>query len=133
MRKAVIFAVIVMLVLLTACGGNKIQAKPLSARTPTAAVPVEQAPPAAPAPQPAPKMTAAQAIKELQEQMANTPVTTSTGPKTATTGMPPAPQGLTGKDALLARTRALYSTGSEVPDNMLTGGVIRDLPRLNDK
>ncbi|MEM4246881.1 MAG: hypothetical protein QXR48_02490 [Candidatus Woesearchaeota archaeon] len=133
MRKGVVFAVIAMLVLLTACGGNKIQAKPLSARTPTAAVPVEQTPSPTPASEQAPKMTAAQAIKELQEQMANTPAISSTGPKTATTGMPPAPQGLTGKDALLARTRALYSTSSEVPDNMLTGGVIRDLPRLNDE
>jgi hypothetical protein len=111
MKKVAVFAVIAMLVLLAACGGNQMKAKPLSARTPTAAA-VNQA--AAPAPQPAtepaPEVTAADAIKELQEQIQNTPV--STGPKTGSTGMPPAPTGVTGKDALLARTRALFSNSS---------------------
>jgi len=131
MRKAVVFAVIAMLLFLAACSGNKIQAKPLSSRTPTAAAPVQPAP--QPAPEPKHEVTAAEAIKQLREQMQNAPATTSTGPKTATTGMPPAPEGVTGKDALLARTRALYSRGSEVPDNILTGGVIKDLPRLSDE
>jgi hypothetical protein len=130
MRKVIVFAVIAMLVLLAACGGNKIAAKPLSSRTPTAAATTPE--PAPSAPEPAPEMTAAQAIKELQEQMQNTPATTTTtSPKTATTGMPPAPAGVTGKDALLARTRALYSTGSGV--NGISGGVVTDFPDYRDE
>ncbi|MEM4240150.1 MAG: hypothetical protein QXM31_02590 [Candidatus Woesearchaeota archaeon] len=132
MKKVIVLAAILMILVLTACGGNQMQAKPLSARTPTAAA-TSPEPAPAPTPEPAPTMTAAQAIKELQEQMQSAPATTSTGPKTATTGLPPAPKGLTGKDALLARTHALYSTGSEVPDSMLTGGVVRDLPKLSNE
>jgi hypothetical protein len=130
MRKVIVLAVIAMLVLLAACGGNQMKAKPLSARTPTAAA-VNEA--AAPAPQPTPTpaqdsgVSAADALKELQQQMKN--VTISTGPKVATTGMPPAPTGVTGKDALLARTRALMTQSTGVKD---VSGVTTSFPNYQD-
>lgn len=128
MRKVIALAVILMLVLLTACGGNKIQAKPLSARTPTAAAVNQAAPAPTPAPEPAPEVTAAEAIKELQDQIQTTPV--STGPKTGSTGLPPAPTGVTGKDALLARTKALMSQSTGVSG---VSDVITDLPDYHDE
>jgi hypothetical protein len=120
MRKVIVFAVIAMLVLLSACGGNQMTAKPLSSRTPSGAValPAAQPEPAAPAAEPT--KTAAEAIKDLKEQMANAPV--SSGPKTGSTGMPPAPSGLTGKDALKARMRGLMNQTLDVdlPTNVST-------------
>jgi hypothetical protein len=129
MRKAIVLAVIAMLVLLAACGGNQMKAKPLSARTPTAAA-VNQAT-AAPAPEanpaPAPEVTAAEAIKELQQQIQNTPTTKS--PTVVNTGIPPAPSGLTGRDAMLARMK-LYMNQSVGVKGVT--GVITDLPDYTD-
>jgi hypothetical protein len=131
MRKVIVLAVITMLVLLAACGGNQMKAKPLSARTPTAAAVNEAAAPA-PTPQPTPAqdsgVSAADALKELQQQMKN--VTISTGPKVATTGMPPAPTGVTGKDALLARTHDYMTQSTGV-----TGvtDVITTFPNYHDE
>ncbi len=129
MKKILVLAVIAMLVLLSACGGNKIQAKPLSSRAPTAAATTPQ-PPAPAAPEPTSGKTAAEAIKELEIP----PVVPKTSTvKQATTGLPPAPTGLTGEDALKARTKALYSTGSGVPGSLLTGGAITNLPNYHDE
>ncbi len=114
MKKVLVLTVIAMLVLLAACGGRQMEAKPLSSRAPTAAVVSE--------PEPAPaeegsRETAAEAIVELREQMQNMPATTTTpSPKEGSTGMPPAPAGVTGKDALAARTRALFSKSTGISE-----------------
>ncbi len=128
MRKILVLTVIAMLVLLSACGEKQMQAKPLSSRAPTAAATTEPAPEPTPELEPSTGKTAAEAIKELQIPPV---VPTTSTVKQATTGLPPAPEGVTGKDALAARTHSLYSQGSEVPDNMLTGGVITDLPKYH--
>ncbi len=114
MKKVLVLTVIAMLVLLAACGGKQMQAKPLSSRTPTAAV-VSEPEPSAPAESSG--ETAAQAIIDLREQMQNVPATTKvTSPKEGSTGMPPAPEGVTGKDALAARTRALLSKSTGISE-----------------
>ncbi|MEM2916460.1 MAG: hypothetical protein QXT19_03840 [Candidatus Woesearchaeota archaeon] len=113
MKRVLVFTAIVMLVLLAACSGKQMEAKPLSSRAPTAAVVSEPAP----APEESNGKTAAQAIVELREQMQNAPVITTTpSPKEGSTGMPPAPAGLTGKDALAARTRALFSKSTSISE-----------------
>ncbi len=115
MNKAVILTVIAMLVLLTACGGKQLEAKPLSSRAPTAAVISEPEP--APAPEQTSIETAAQAIVRLREQMQNVqPITKTSSLKEGNTGMPPAPAGVTGKDALAARTRALFSKSTGISE-----------------
>ena len=111
-----VISVIALLVFLSACGTKEMDAKPL--KSPAT---VEQ-PAAAPEPSAAPAeessgQTAAEAIKELQEQMASSPAQTGTQVKTL---YPPAPEGVTGEAALKARTRALYSTGTP------TGSVVAD-------
>lgn len=103
MRKVLVVAAIILLVFLAACGETQ-RAKPLR-QSPTAAVTASPQP-EAPAEETAPTKTAAEAIKELQIEQLQT---TSSGPKTATTGLPPAPAGLTGQDAMKARMKALYS------------------------
>ncbi len=112
MNKAVVIAVIAMLVLLAACGNKQMQAKPL--KTPNGAVvglPAEPTPTTAPEPEPAPTKTAAEALKEFEEQQLTSG---TTGAKQGSTGMPPAPTGVTGLDALKARTKSLYKTGSGI-------------------
>jgi hypothetical protein len=107
MRKVLVIAAIIFLVFLAACGETQ-RAKPLK-QSPTAAV-VAAPQPEAPVADAAPTKTAAEAIKELQIEQ----VQTESGPKSATTGMPPAPAGLTGQDAMKARMKALYSQSQEV-------------------
>ncbi len=115
MKKVLVLTVIAMLVLLAACGGKQMQAKPLSSRMPTAAAVSEPAP-SAPAEETSGE-TAAQAIIDLREQMQNVPATTKvTSPKEGSTGMPPAPTGVTGKDALAARTKALFSKSTGITE-----------------
>jgi predicted small lipoprotein YifL len=117
MRKLIVFAAIAMLVLLAACGSKQMDAKPLKS-TPTAAATVSE-------PEPAPEVqadeedksskTAAEALAELEQQLNSAPVA---GPKQATTGLPPAPAGVTGVDALKARTRAMMRQGAPVPGDV---------------
>ena len=117
MRKAVLIAVMLVLLLFVAsCGNKQMQAKPLKSRSPTGAV--AGLPEAAPEPQAEPAdessgKTAAEALKEFQAgQLASG----TTGAKTGSTGMPPAPAGLKDKEALAARTHALYDKSTPVGD-----------------
>jgi predicted small lipoprotein YifL len=135
MRKVMVFAAIAMLVLLAACGSKQMDAKPLKS-TPTAAVTASE-------PEPAPESsapvdedsgkTAAEALAELEQQLNSAPVA---GPKQATTGLPPAPAGVTGVDALKARTRAMMSQGAPVPGDVDSdyheGSISDDLPEGYD-
>ncbi len=113
MNKILIGIVIMLMVFLVACGGKQMQAKPIKA--PNGAVTTQPAPTAEqPAATPVPteeSKTAAEALKELQGQLASG-ATQTTGPKQGATGMPPAPVGLSEQEALKARTRALMSQGS---------------------
>jgi predicted small lipoprotein YifL len=116
MKKVLVLTVIAMLVLLAACGGKQMEAKPLSSRSPTAAA-VSEPETAAPSAEESSGETAAQAIVDLREQMQNVPATTTTSsPKEGSTGMPPAPAGVTGKDALAARTKALFSKSTGITE-----------------
>ncbi len=126
MNKAGIIAVIALLVLLAACGNKQMQAQPLKTQN-TAVVesPAELQPQQS---EPQPTKTAAEALKEL-EQRQILPVTT--GAKQGSTGMPAAPAGVTGEDALRARTRSLYSQGTGV--NQITGGVVAEFPDYTKK
>lgn len=124
MNKVVLIA-IALLVFLAACKGGQVDATPL--KTPVAA-PVEAPAPApeteaAPAAEASSGKTAAEALQELEQQMV---ASGATGPKQATTLYPPAPTGVTGKEALKARTRSLYSQGTGV--SQITGGVITEFP-----
>jgi hypothetical protein len=120
MKKAVLFAVIAMLILVAACGKTQ-TAKPLSQRPA-----VEQPAAVAEAPSESSVVvedessgkTAAEALAELEQQMI---ADGTSGLKTGSTGLPPAPAGVTGKDALTARMRSLYKQSSPV-----TGGVTAD-------
>jgi hypothetical protein len=124
MNKWVVFTAIALLVFLVACKGKQMEAQPL--RAPTGIPAEEPLPVVAPEPAAAPVeegsgKTAAEAIKDLQAQL--TTSAPATGGKTL---YPPAPAGVTGEEALRARTRALYSQGTGV--NQITGGVVTDFP-----
>lgn len=117
MKKVVLFAVIAMLILVAACGKTQ-TARPLNR-----AAQVEQPSAVAEAPAEATVeegsgQTAAEALAELQKQMV---ADGTSGLKTGSTGLPPAPAGVTGKDAFTARMRSLYKQSSPV-----TGGVTAD-------
>jgi len=120
MRKAVLFAVIAMLLVLAACGNTQ-TAKPLSR-----AAQVEQPSAVAEASSEATAVvedessgkTAAEALAELEQQMIEGG---TSGLKSGSTGLPPAPAGVTGKDAMRARMRSLYKQSQPV-----TGGVTAD-------
>jgi hypothetical protein len=129
MRNAGVITVIALLVFLSACGNRQMDAKPLRA----VETPVEQ-PAAVPEPAAAPAdessgQTAAEAIKELQEQMASAPAQTGAQAKTL---YPPAPAGVTGEEALKARTRSLYSQSTGVTGSVTAdadfGSRFEDLP-----
>lgn len=103
MKKVFALAVIAMLILLVGCK-NQMTAKPLkSSPSAQAATPVQESPAVAEET----GKTAAEALKELESGL---PQTEAVGAKQATSYYPPAPAGVTGDDALKARTRALYST-----------------------
>lgn len=113
MKKIIVITVIALLILLAACGSKQMTAKPLKSptgavaglqktaqktttqTTPQKATPVE------------PQKTAAEAIKELKQGMSTS--TAAAAPKKGTDLYPPAPAGVTGKDALKARTKALLT------------------------
>jgi hypothetical protein len=111
MRKGVIFAIAITILLLVAACSSQMKAKPLTSRTtprtPNAAVVAETQP----ATEPEEGLTAAEAIEDLRSGGMPLP-TAGTGAKEGSTGLPPAPAGVTGKDALKARTKALYSQGT---------------------
>jgi hypothetical protein len=131
MRKVIVFAAIAILVLLAACGSKQMDAKPLKSTTPTAAATISEPEPEqeAPAADEGTTKTAAEALAELEQQLNSAPVS---GPKQGSTGLPPAPAGVTGTDALKARTKALYSQGASVPGDVDSdyheGSISDDLP-----
>lgn len=132
MRKVFVIAVIALLLVLVACGKTQ-TAKPLKLPSEPVSAPAMETPSAEPVVEEGSGMTAAEAIKDLQIPVP-TP-STATG-KVATTGLPPAPAGVTGVDALKARTKALYSVGSPVTGAVAadtrTGSIADDLPSEYD-
>lgn len=129
MRKVFVIAVIALLVLLVACGKTQ-TAKPLKLPAQEQAAPVVSEPVVE---DEGTGMTAAEAIKNLQIPVPKPSTTTG---KVASTGLPPAPAGVTGVDALKARTKALYSVGSPVTGAVTadtrTGSIADDLPSEYD-
>lgn len=104
MRKVLVVAAIILLVFLAACSETQ-RAKPLK-QSPTAAVTVAPQQEAAEPVQESTK-TAAEALKDFKAEQLAAPVVS--GPKSGSTGLPPAPAGVTGLDAMKARMKALYS------------------------
>ena len=110
----IVAIVLTMLLLLAACGGSKIKAKPLSSRSPTGAAvlepssePATTSAPAAPVEESAPAeessdVTAADAIQDLQQNIQETNLQDNTA-----NFYPQAPEGVEGHDALKARTKLL--------------------------
>ncbi len=128
MKKALALAMIALLIILAGCG-KQMTAKPLKTTTPSApaAEPVQESPAVAEEE----TKTAAEALKELESgELGTAPA--ATGAKTGSTGMPPAPEGVTGEEALKARTRSLYSQGTglsqPVEADRETGSISDDLP-----
>lgn len=123
MNKTVIIAlVLATLIMLAGCGGKQLTAKKLKL-TPeinSAVTGLPEEPKAEPAPAPEEttektQKTAAEALKELQEQIAKTPLQTKTVTQ-ANTGLPPPPEGVTGIDALKARTKSFYKQSTKAED-----------------
>jgi len=117
MSKVIIATVIALLVLLAACGGKQMAAKPLTSSTPTANVVHFTTPAAAPKPVTPPAKTAAEALKELQSQQlqsvaasaVKSGTTTFYGPANAT-----AKNKGDARKLLIARTRAAFQAGQNV-------------------
>jgi predicted small lipoprotein YifL len=133
MRKVLVIAVIALLVLLVACGKTQ-TAKPLKLPSEPVSAPAMETPSSEPVVEDeGTGMTAAEAIKDLQVTVPKPSTTTG---KVASTGLPPAPAGVTGVDALKARTKALYSQGSPVTGAVAadtrTGSIADDLPSEYD-
>lgn len=108
MRKVLIVAAIILLVFLAACSEQQMQAKPLRQSSPTAAVTAAQTS----TQETESTKTAAEAIQDLKAEQLAAPVVS--GPKVGSTGMPPAPSGVTGLDALKARMKLLYKQSEPV-------------------
>jgi hypothetical protein len=117
MSKVIVATVIALLVLLAACGGKQMSAKPLTSTTPTANVVHSTTPAAAPKPVTPPAKTAAEALKELQSQQVQSVAASAVKSGTTTFYGPANATAKNKGDArklLIARTRAAFQAGQNV-------------------
>ena len=117
MSKVIIATVIALLVLLAACGGKQMAAKPLTSTTPTANVVHSTTPAAAPKPVTPPAKTAAEALKELQSQQVQQVASSAVKSGTTTFYVAANATAKNKADArrlLIERTRAAFKAGQNV-------------------
>ena len=103
---------------------NQLEAQPMS--TPEAPAVLEAPVQTAPQPTQEPSMTAAEALKELQQTPAPAPTA-----KQASSLYPPAPGNVTGINALKVRTHALYAESQNV--STIQGGTTTSFPDYTKK